>query len=81
MNRLGKALVTETELVPVDETIRRLEAVTVDDVARLAAELYSAGAALGRGNRPGRSSLRARRRTRPPPPAVIGSPRVAAPSA
>jgi predicted Zn-dependent peptidase len=43
MNRLGRALVTETELISVDETIRRLDAVTPDEVAALAAELYAPG--------------------------------------
>jgi predicted Zn-dependent peptidase len=41
MNRLGRALVTEVELVPIDEIVRRLEAVTPEDVAELAAELYA----------------------------------------
>jgi predicted Zn-dependent peptidase len=41
MTRLGRALLTEVELVPVDETVRRLQAVTSDDVAELAAELYA----------------------------------------
>jgi predicted Zn-dependent peptidase len=41
MNRLGRALVTDVELVSVDETVRRLEAVTPEQVAALAAELYA----------------------------------------
>ncbi len=41
MTRLGKGLVTDTELISIDETVRRLEAVTADDVAALAAELYA----------------------------------------
>ena len=36
MTRLGKALVTETELVPIDETIRRVDAVAPEDVAAAA---------------------------------------------
>jgi len=41
MTRLGKALVTDTELVPVDETVRRIEAVTPEDVVALAGELFA----------------------------------------
>jgi predicted Zn-dependent peptidase len=41
MNRLGRSLVTDVPLVSVDETVRRLEAVTPDEVAALAAELYA----------------------------------------
>jgi len=39
MSRLGKALVTETELLSLDELIERIEAVTADEVGALAAEL------------------------------------------
>ena len=38
-NRLGKSVVTDTELLSLDEVIESLEAVTADDVASLAAEL------------------------------------------
>jgi predicted Zn-dependent peptidase len=41
MTRLGKALITETELVPVDETIRRVDAVAPEDVAAAATELFA----------------------------------------
>jgi predicted Zn-dependent peptidase len=41
MTRLGKGLVTGVELVPVDETIRRIEAVTADDVAELAQQVLA----------------------------------------
>ncbi len=41
MTRLGKALVTGVDLVTVEETIRRVEAVTADDVAALAEELLA----------------------------------------
>ena len=41
MTRLGRALVTGTELVPVDEILARLEAVGAEDVAALAAELLA----------------------------------------
>jgi hypothetical protein len=39
MTRLGKAIVTETPLLAVEEIVRRLEAVTAEDVAELAGEL------------------------------------------
>jgi predicted Zn-dependent peptidase len=39
MTRLGKALVTGTELVEVDETLARIAAVTAEDVVALAAQL------------------------------------------
>jgi predicted Zn-dependent peptidase len=39
MSRLGKSLVTNTELLPVDEVVARIEAVTAESVAALAAEL------------------------------------------
>jgi predicted Zn-dependent peptidase len=38
-NRLGKSVVTETELLSLDEILESIEAVTADDVAALAAEL------------------------------------------
>ncbi|MBM3679415.1 MAG: insulinase family protein [Actinobacteria bacterium] len=41
MTRIGKALITGTEIVPVDETIARIEAVTAEDVAALAAATYA----------------------------------------
>jgi len=39
MSRLGKALVTGTELLGLDELIERIDAVTADDVGALALEL------------------------------------------
>jgi predicted Zn-dependent peptidase len=39
MTRLGKATVTETPLLTIEEIVRRLDAVTSDDVAELADEL------------------------------------------
>ncbi len=39
MSRLGKALITGTELLTLEELVARVEAVTADDVAGLAAEL------------------------------------------
>jgi predicted Zn-dependent peptidase len=41
MSRLGKSLVTDSELLDLDELIRRIDAVTPDDVAELAAELLA----------------------------------------
>jgi predicted Zn-dependent peptidase len=41
MSRLGKALVTDMELVTVEETLRRVRAVTEEDVAEAARALYT----------------------------------------
>jgi len=41
MTRLGKALVTDAELVSADETIRRVMAVTEEDVTNAAATLFA----------------------------------------
>jgi predicted Zn-dependent peptidase len=41
MTRLGKALVTGVEIVSVEETIERVDAVAPDDVVALAAELFA----------------------------------------
>jgi predicted Zn-dependent peptidase len=41
MTRLGKALVTGCEIVAVEETIRRIDEVTPEDVAELAAALLA----------------------------------------
>jgi predicted Zn-dependent peptidase len=41
MTRLGKALVTNAELVTVEETIRRLRAVREEDVAEVASALFA----------------------------------------
>ena len=41
MTRLGRAVVTGTELLTLEETIRRIDAVTRDDVAALARELLA----------------------------------------
>jgi predicted Zn-dependent peptidase len=43
MSRLGKALVTDMELVSVEETLRRVRAVTEDDVAEAARSLFAPG--------------------------------------
>jgi len=41
MTRLGKATVTGTEIVPIEETERRIAAVTAEDIAALARDLYA----------------------------------------
>jgi predicted Zn-dependent peptidase len=41
MTRLGRALVTDVELVSVEETIRRVRAVTEEDVTEAAASLFA----------------------------------------
>ena len=41
MTRLGKAIVTGIEVVSVEETIARVEAVTADDVVELAGHLFA----------------------------------------
>lgn len=40
MNRLGRTVVTGSELLPIDEIIRRIQAVTADDVRALAQEFW-----------------------------------------
>ena len=60
MSRLGKSLITDTELLSLDEIVARVDAVTGDDVAALAADLLRARPALG-----GRASARARRASGP----------------
>jgi len=40
MTRLGKALVTDTEIVPVDEVLRRIDAVEPDEIGAVASELF-----------------------------------------
>jgi predicted Zn-dependent peptidase len=43
MTRLGKALVTDTPLLEIEEVVRRLERVTAGEVAELADELLAVG--------------------------------------
>ena len=61
MNRLGRSVLMDTPLLSLDETIERLEAVTREDLERLAGELYPpAGmsiAAIGRDEGLFRSAL------------------------
>ncbi len=41
MSRIGKAELVYDELITIDEVVRRIEAVTLDDVAALARELFT----------------------------------------
>jgi predicted Zn-dependent peptidase len=58
MTRLGKATATGMPLLQVDEIVRRLEAVTADDVARLAAELFAPGGLSAAGIGPDEAHFR-----------------------
>jgi predicted Zn-dependent peptidase len=40
MNRIGKALLSQTELLSIEELVSRIDAVTSDDVQRLADEFW-----------------------------------------
>ena len=62
MTRLGKATVTETPLLEVEEIVRRLEAVSADDVAALADELFAPGGCRQPGS--ARTRLTSARRSR-----------------
>ena len=66
MTRLGKSTITDTPLLTPEQIVKRLEAVTAGEVAELADALLAPGATLGRRDRPGRGSLRRRRRARQP---------------
>jgi predicted Zn-dependent peptidase len=59
MTRLGKALVTGTELVEVDETLARIAAVTADDVVALAAQLLDPAVLSAAGIGPSERGFRA----------------------
>jgi predicted Zn-dependent peptidase len=59
MTRLGRALITDTELVTVPETIRRIRAVTEADVAAAAAELFAPERLSAAGIGPRESRFRA----------------------
>jgi predicted Zn-dependent peptidase len=58
MTRLGKAVVTDIEITPIDETIARVEAVSEADVATLAAELLAPGALSAAGIGPSEKRFR-----------------------
>jgi predicted Zn-dependent peptidase len=59
MTRLGKALVTGIDLVSVDETIRRVDAVQAADVAAAAAEFFAPAGLSAAGIGPKESRFRA----------------------
>jgi predicted Zn-dependent peptidase len=41
MNRLGSSILMDVPLLSIDDVLRRIDAVTIDDVTTLAAELYA----------------------------------------
>ncbi len=47
MSRLGKSELAQGEVISVDETLQRLEAVTMDDVAQVAADVLGQPLSLG----------------------------------
>jgi predicted Zn-dependent peptidase len=47
MSRLGKGEIAQGEVISVDETLERLDAVTMDDVAQVAAEVLGQPLSLG----------------------------------
>ena len=57
MSRLGKSLITDTELLSLDEIVERIDAVRADDVAELAGDLLPARPPLGGRDRPERGAL------------------------
>jgi predicted Zn-dependent peptidase len=59
MSRLGKSLVTESELLELDELIRRIDAVTADDVAALAGDLLALDRLSAAGIGPSETRFRA----------------------
>ena len=59
MTRLGKAIVTDSEITSVDETIARVDAVTEADVAALATELLVPGRLSAAGIGPDEDHFRA----------------------
>ena len=60
MNRLGSSLLMGVPLLTLDEVLAAIDAVTVEDVEALAAELFDPArmSAAGRGRRRGRASAR-----------------------
>jgi len=59
MSRLGKSLVTGTELLELEELIERIDAVTADDVAGLAADLLALDGLSAAGIGPDEARFRA----------------------
>jgi predicted Zn-dependent peptidase len=58
MTRLGKATVTDTPLLDIDEIVRRIEAVTGAEVAELADELLAPGRLSAAGIGPDEATFR-----------------------
>jgi predicted Zn-dependent peptidase len=59
MNRLGSAVLTGQPLLSVDEVVARIDAVSIDDVAELAEELFSPARLSAAGIGPDQDVLRA----------------------
>ena len=59
MTRLGKALVTDTELVPIEEILRRIKAVQPDEIAAAATELFAPDSLSAAGIGPRETKFRA----------------------
>jgi predicted Zn-dependent peptidase len=59
MTRLGRAIVTETELVPIEEIEARIASVTPEEVAALAREIYAPERLSAAGIGPGERRFRA----------------------
>ena len=66
MTRLGKALVTDTEIVPVEEILRRIKAVQAGRDRRSGDRALRARGALGRRDRAARDEVPRRGRARQP---------------
>ena len=66
MSRLGKSLITGSELLSLEELVERVDAVTGDEVAEIAGDLLRARPALGRRDRPERGALQGRGAARQP---------------
>jgi predicted Zn-dependent peptidase len=58
MTRLGKAMVTDTPLLSIEEIVRRLESVVAEEVSQLADELLAVGRLSAAGIGPDESRFR-----------------------
>ena len=72
MSRLGKSLITDTELLSLDRIIAEIDAVDADGDRRARGRAAGAGRAVGERHRPGRGPLPRRRRADPSGPARPG---------
>jgi predicted Zn-dependent peptidase len=59
MSRLGKSLISDTELLSLDELVAKVDAVTADDVASVAADLLHLDRLSAAGIGPSESRFRA----------------------